>query len=99
MGVSRTTIATPAGEVAAVRALPRSGPAPGVLLAHDAWGLDEEAVALAVAPEPGHPREVAQRLVELPCLELAIRHLLLHVVADEAVEALEPLHPLPREAV
>ncbi len=49
MGVPRTTIPAPAGEVAAVRALPAIGPAPGVLLAHDAWGLDEEAVALAAA--------------------------------------------------
>lgn len=49
MGVARTRIPSPAGEVTAVRALPAIGPAPGVLLAHDAWGLDEEAVALAAA--------------------------------------------------
>jgi len=49
MGVARTRIPAPAGEVGAVRALPAFGPARGVLLAHDAWGLDEEAVALAAA--------------------------------------------------
>ncbi|MCU0478922.1 MAG: dienelactone hydrolase family protein [Chloroflexi bacterium] len=49
MGVVRTRIPAPAGKVAAVRALPAIGPARGVLLAHDAWGLDEEAVTLAAA--------------------------------------------------
>lgn len=47
--VLTTHLAGRGPDVVALRALPTETPAPGVLLVHDAWGLDEEAADLAAA--------------------------------------------------
>lgn len=49
MNVVRTRIRALAGTVDAIRAVPATSPSPGILLVHDAWGLDDAIADLAGA--------------------------------------------------